>query len=84
MFFNAWDWQINERLESRSLRQASKIIIDAEMNVEKIKEMVKKRTVWQNRILTLRRLILGCINVAFIGGFGYAIVWTNVNKYKIS
>ena len=41
------------------------------------------RTLRQRRLLILRRIIFGFINVSFIGGCVYGILWTNINKSQI-
>ena len=38
MIFNAWDFSVDEKIESIALRQATKIVIDAELNVDNIKK----------------------------------------------
>ena len=44
MFFNSWDFTINNKTESNSLRKALKIEIFTEIKVAEIQEKIRRRT----------------------------------------
>lgn len=83
MFFDSWDFTVDNKTESQALRKAIKIEIFTEIKVAEIQERIKKRTIFEWRLLRLRRAVLFLINASFVALCCYAIVVANVNKEEI-
>lgn len=83
MFFDSWDFTVNNKTESQALRKAIKLEIFTEIKVAEIQERIKKRTVGEWRLLWFRRTVLFFVNTAFVILCCWAIIVSNVNKTEI-
>ena len=63
LYFNTWDWHINNNYESRQLQNAIATEMKIIMDEDRIKEVIKKRKNIEKTKLFIRRTITLLINV---------------------
>ena len=79
MFFNMWDWQINNNYETSQLKRAIQMELKLNMDEVKIKDVVRKRKAFEKSKLFIRRTITLLINViVLLIGWGLIIA---INYY---
>ena len=66
LFFNSWDWNINNNFEYRQLRSAVTTELKLIMDEDTIKEIVKKRKRLEKTKLFIRRVITLLMNLVVL------------------
>jgi len=83
MFMNAWEFKINNKIDSKSLRGATYNMIFTEIREMEVIKIQKDRTDEEWRKLYLIRSLSIFANVLLISASAFAIIETNINKISI-
>ena len=83
MIFGSWHFKIDNSLESKVMRKSIYSTIFTEIHVDEIKKKIEARTKKQWRILYAKRFFLMTLNVIFLLGSCFAIIYVNMNHREI-